>query len=405
MIFNYQAIDAQGIETSGKKQAENQDLLVLALREQGLYPVTITAVLESDEEALAEDDIRLQLQQLQPFGVAKKVFIFRQLTLLLASGITLTESLDLVANMQQGRVRTLLLGINHDVKSGNSFSQALAKHEKIFTKMAVQMVLSAEASGELAITLERIADHLERRAELKSQVINTLIYPVVTLVMAVGVFFFLVTGVVPKFAAFFAKTGRTIPSEMQSMIDISDFITQQWILLLIFLIIFISLFIMIFRNEVGRYWIDNSLLKIPLIGGVIVTGAMSQYSWSIASLLRSGLPVVETIQISAGLINNKAIAVDILKVADQVLQGQPLSKSIKQPHITRLIQHMTLVGERSGGLVDIMFKAGLYYENELKSKARAIGSMVEPVSILLIGGLVGFIYFGFFKAVFAVSAR
>lgn len=405
MIFNYQAIDAQGVETSGQKQAEDQDLLVLALREQGLYPVTITAVPESDEDALAEDDIRLQLQQLQPFGVAKKVFIFRQLALLLASGITLTESLDLVANMQQGRVRALLLGINHAIKSGSSFSQALAKHEKIFTKMAVQMVLSAEASGELAITLERIADHLERRAELKSQVINTLIYPVVTLVMAVGVFFFLVTGVVPKFAAFFAKTGRTIPSEMQSMINISDFITQQWLLLLIFSIILISLFIMIFRNEVGRYWIDNSLLKIPLIGGVIVTGAMSQYSWSIASLLRSGLPVVETIQISAGLINNKAIAVDILKVADQVLQGQPLSKSIKQPHITRLIQHMTLVGERSGGLVDIMFKAGLYYENELKSKARAIGSMVEPVSILLIGGLVGFIYFGFFKAVFAISAR
>ena len=190
-----------------------------------------------------------------------------------------------------------------------------------------------------------------------------------------------------------------------SMIDISDFIHNQWLLLIIISISIVSLFTLVFRNETGRYWIDNSLLKIPLVGSVIMTGAMSQYSWSIASLLRSGLPVVETIQISAGLINNKAIAVDILKVAEQVLQGQPLSRSIKQPHITRLIQHMTLVGERSGGLVDIMFKAGVYYENELKSKAKAIGSMVEPVSILLIGGLVGFIYFGFFKAVFAISAR
>jgi len=405
MIFNYQAINAQGIESSGQKQAENQDLLLISLREQGLYPVTITAVVDSDDEALADNDIRLQLQQLQAFGVAKKVFIFRQLALLLASGITLTESLDLVANMQQGRVKTLLKTINNDIKSGFSFSQALSKHEKTFTKMAVQMVLSAEASGELSITLERIADHLERRAELKSQVINTLIYPVVTLFMAVGVFFFLVTGVVPKFAAFFSKTGRSIPSEMQSMIDISDFIHNQWLLLIIISISIVSLFTLVFRNETGRYWIDNSLLKIPLVGSVIMTGAMSQYSWSIASLLRSGLPVVETIQISAGLINNKAIAVDILKVAEQVLQGQPLSRSIKQPHITRLIQHMTLVGERSGGLVDIMFKAGVYYENELKSKAKAIGSMVEPVSILLIGGLVGFIYFGFFKAVFAISAR
>jgi len=404
MIFNYQANDAHGVETSGQKQAENQDLLVLALREQGLYPISISAALDSDEDALAEDDIRLQLQQLQPFTVSKKVFIFRQLALLLASGITLTESLDLVANMQHGRIRALLTGINQDIKSGYSFSQALSKHEKIFTKMAVQMVLSAEASGELALTLDRISEHLERRAELKSQVINTLIYPVVTLVMAVGVFFFLVTGVVPKFAAFFAKTGRSIPSEMQSMIDISDFVINQWLLLVIFFSTLISLFIMLYRNESGRYLVDNALLKIPLIGGVISTGAMSQYSWSIASLLKSGLPVVETLQISAGLINNKAISTDIIHISEQVLQGQPLSRSIKQPHITRLIQHMTLVGERSGSLVDIMFKAALYYENELKSKAKAIGSMVEPVSILLIGGLVGFIYFGFFKAIFSISA-
>jgi len=405
MIFNYQAIDTQGIETSGQKEAENQDMLVITLREQGLYPVSINPVLNSDDENLADDDIRLQLQQLQPFTVSKKVFIFKQLSLLLASGITLTESLDLVANMQQGRIRALLRSINDDIKSGYAFSQALSKHEKLFTKMAVQMVLSAEASGELALTLERIADHLERRAELKSQVINTLIYPLVTLLMAVGVFFFLVTGVVPKFADFFAKTGRQIPAEMQSMINISDFIVNQWLLLLIFSGTLISLFVLLYRSDAGRYWIDNSLLKIPLIGGVISTGAMSQYSWSIASLLKSGLPVVETLQISAGLINNKAIATDILNIAEQVLQGQPLSRSIKQPRISRLIQHMTLVGERSGSLVDIMFKAGIYYENELKSKAKAIGSMVEPVSILLIGGLVGFIYFGFFKAIFAVSAR
>ncbi len=404
MNFTYQAIDAHGVESSGQKQAENQELLILALREQGLYPTSITSA-EEDEVVLAEDDIRLQLQQLQPVTVSKKVFIFRQLALLLSSGITLTESLDLVANMQSGRIKALLIEVNHEIKSGNSFSQALSKHEKLFTRMAVQMIVSAEASGELSITLERIADHLERRAELSSQVINTLVYPLVTLVMAVGVFFFLVTGVVPKFAAFFAKTGRTIPSEMQSMINISEFMINQWLFLVIFMVTIISLFTMAYRKETGRYWIDLALLKVPLIGGVISTGAMSQYSWSVASLLRSGLPVIESLQISAGLINNKAISTDIFKISEQVLQGQPLSQSIKQPHISQLIQHMTLVGERSGGLVDIMFKAGLYYENELKSKAKAIGAMVEPVSIMLIGGLVGFIYFGFFKAIFSISAQ
>lgn len=405
MIFNYQAIDSQGVESSGQKEAENQDMLILALREQGLYPIQVEPLNEGSEADLAEDDIRVQLQQFQPFTVAKKVFIFRQLALLLSSGITLTESLDLISNMQTGRIRAILRQVNMDVKSGYSFSQSLAKHEHLFSKMAVQMVLSAEASGELSVALERIAEHLERRAELKSQVINTLIYPLVTLLMAVGVFFFLVTGVVPKFAAFFAKTGRSVPPEMQSMIDISEFIQNQWLFLIIVSVLLIGLLVFTYRSETGRYWIDNALLKVPLIGAVISTGAMSQYSWSLASLLKSGLPVVDTLQISADLIANKAIANDIVKISESVLQGQPLSRSIQQAHIPRLIQHMTLVGERSGGLVDIMFKAGLYYENELKSKAKAIGSMVEPVSILLIGGLVGFIYFGFFKAVFAVSAR
>ncbi len=404
MIFNYQAINAQGVETAGQKEAENQEMLVLALREQGLYPINIVAVADHDDDQLADDDIRVQLQQLQPFGVSKKVFIFRQLSLLLSSGINLSEALDLVASMQSGRIRRLLKSINENIHAGYSFSQALAQHEQLFGKMSVQMILSAEASGELAAALDRIAEHMERRDELKKQVVNTLVYPMVTLFMAIGVFIFLVTGVVPKFTKFFAKTGRQIPAELQTMVNISDFMQQYWLFLLLCVLVIGLLFTLLYRSEPGRYLVDDIFLKIPIIGGVIITGAMSQYSWSMASLLRSGLPVVETLQITSGLVGNKSIADDILKIADQVLQGRPLSRSVQQPRIPPLIQHMTLVGERSGGLVEIMFKAGTYYENDLKSRAKAISSLVEPVSILLIGGLVGFIYFGFFKAVFAISA-
>ncbi len=403
MLFNYQAIDAQGVESGGQKQADNQDMLVLALREQGLYPISISVVADQ-EETLADDDIRLQLQRFQRFGVGMKIFIFRQLALLLESGITLSEALDLVAGMQVGRVRRLLKSLNEDVQSGFSFSQALGKHEALFGKMAVQMVLSAEASGELAESLTRIAEHMERRAELSSQVINTLIYPLITLLMAIAVFFFLVTGVAPKFAEFFAKTGRQPPKEMQNMIAVADFVQTNGLLIAIVLFLLFVWITMIYRSERGRLAIDTLLLKIPLIGGILVTGGMAQYSWSLGSLLRSGLPMVETLHISADLIANKALSNSIMQVAEQVLQGQSLRRSIQQPHIPRLVQHMTLVGERSGGLVDIMFKSASYYENELQRKAKAIGSMVEPVSILLIGGLVGFIYFGFFKAVFAVSA-
>ncbi len=405
MLFNYHVINSQGLESSGQKEAENRDQLVLVLREQGLYPISVEAAEDHSEPVLADNDVRRYLQALQRFGTARKVFVFRQLALLLASGITLTEALDLIAAMQAGRVKQLLKNINHLVKSGRAFSDALAVHDRVFGKMAVQMVRSAEASGELAATLERIADHIERRAELQRQVVNTLIYPMVTLVMAIGVFIFLVTGVVPKFAEFFAKTGRRVPAQMQTMIDIHDFVHLHWVWLIVLSITVLGLLVVTYRSEPGRYWLDRLALNIPLLSGVLITAAMAQYGWSLASLLRSGLTVVETLQICAGMTGNQAIAADLTAVAEAVLNGKPLYRSIRQPTIPPLIQHMTLVGERSGELVEIMFKAGIYYENELKNKTKVIGAMVEPVAILLIGGLVGFIYFGFFKAIFAISGR
>ncbi len=402
--YNYNALDERGAEHSGFIESLDQNMALQQLRQRGLYVLQLQEDESSNDDQFDQNDAWTELVALLPVTTPQKVFFFKQLALMLRSGMSITEAFDILVKMQRGRMRLISSAINRRIKAGDSFSVSMMEHKDVFSKLAVQMIKSAETSGELDVALMRIAKYLEHKAALRKQVLSAMMYPAFTLLAAIGVFIFMLVYIIPKFEAFLARSGKSVPPATQSMIDLGNFFSTNWLFLLTgFTVIFISL-VVTYKRPSGKLIIDRGILAVPVIGTTIISAAMAQLSWGLGILLKSGIPVVDSLRIISEMIGNSVIAKNVEQAASRVLHGQDLASSFKQSFITSLVHQLLTVGERSGNLVQIMDEASLYYEDDLQTKTKALANLVEPLSILLIGGIVGFVYFGFFQALMSVSA-
>jgi len=403
MKFVYHGMNTSGETCEGYISAVDHDAAIAKLQKKGIYISSIQENAAGSDANKPKQDALEQLLCLLPVKTNQKIFFFRQLALMFRSGLSVTEALNILGGIQRGRMREIIIDLNDQISAGQSFSQSMEKYESIFSPLAIHMLRSAEASGELEPALVRIADFMERQADIKTQLISTMTYPVVVLFMTVGVFIFLMSTVIPKFAAFFEKTGRTPPPEMIQMMGISNFIHLYWAYVLVAVLLILIGITLTYSRKKGRFFIDYLLLKIPLVGTMISASSMSQITWGLSSMLQSGISVVQSLEIISKLINNKVIAKDIADASEEILQGSDMGKSFRKPHIEGLIQEMTLVGERTGSMVSVMKDAGTFYEERVRMITKAIATAMEPVAILMIGGIVGYVYYGFFKSMFAVS--
>ncbi|MEM9385905.1 MAG: type II secretion system F family protein [Pseudomonadota bacterium] len=404
MRFEYMALDTQGRKRQGTLDGDDRTEIVSWLRDQGMYPVRV-APAEADDTLLPDDDARVVLMNLMPVTTTQKVFLFRQLGLMLRSGMSVTEALDVIQSLQKGRLGRVVAKVNEEVKRGTRFSTSVVDHPEAFPPLASHMLRSAEASGELSAALARIADFLERRAALRRQVTSTLMLPVFTLLAAVGVFVFLLVSVLPKFEDFLARAGKAPPPETMAMIDLGNFIAANWVLLLAGILAVVATVALIYQRDWGERAIDGFLLRLPVVGKVMTTAAMSQVSWGLGVLVRSGVPIVDALKIIRGLVSNRVIADAFEAATDSVLRGQDLARSLDRFGIDLLLRQLSSVGERTGNLADIMEEASAYYDVELEQRTRMLANLVEPVAIIGIAGVVFFVYSGFFRALLAVSVR
>lgn len=402
-IFQYAALDAQGFEQSGSIEAEDPRAAAQLLRGKGLYVVTIR-----DAAAMPtrpDLDVLAQFKELLPVGTFDLVFFFQQMALMLRSGLTLLEALDTAQTIaQSGRLAAAIGRVNQAVRSGERLSEAMAKEKAIFPPLAVQLIKSAEASGELDQALERIAQDLDRRADIKRNLMTALMYPAIVVLAAVGVSGFLVVGVIPKMARFLERKGNALPSATRNLLDLSKFIQQWGWLIAIVLLALIVLLAFAYSRPQGRLKIDRILLKLPKVGHSLQTASVTQLSWSLASLLKSGVTLLESLKITADLIPNQAIAQVVVEAQARILAGRDLSSSLDSPLLPKLVPQMAAIGERTGSLDGVMQELGAYYQRELALQIKRMTAMIEPVMTLLIGGMVGYVYYAFFQALFGLSA-
>ena len=403
--FKYTALNAGGKERKGSIQALDVNMATAALREQGLFIVKISN--ESKAEAgLAQEFNLASLNKYRSVSKTQQVFFFKQLSFMLRAGLPVLQALQLSqTQVSSGRLKLVIGEMLADIEIGSQLSKAMEKHSDVFPTIAVNLMAAGESTGSLDLVANRLATHLEKKAALRSQTINAMIYPAIVVIAAMGVVIFLVLSIIPKFAKFLLGQGKVLPPSTQFLIDTSNFAIKYGLYFLVAFILGMIGLVMAYNTPLGRLKLDAFSLKIPVIGKLLLHSAMAELTWSLSMMLRSGLTAFESLKICSRVMTNRLISDKLFMAADQILTGKDLASSLKHPAIPDLVTQMTSVGEKTGTLDQILQEVGLFYEEQLQTGVKRMSALMEPGMILVIGGIVGFVYYAFFQAMFSLVSK
>jgi type IV pilus assembly protein PilC len=405
--FKYTAVDAKAKESKGTVQAADSRAAVAQLRQQNLFVVKIAegaAESKGGADGLAQEISFSSLSEMRSVPTRDLVFFFKQLSFMLRAGLPVLQALQLsYTQVSGGRLKNVIGKMMMDIENGSQLSQAMAKHSQVFPLIAVNLMVAGENTGDIDAIADRLATHLEKRVALKSQTINAMIYPGVVVVAATGVVTFLVLKIIPTFAKFLAGKGRALPPSTQFLIDTSDFALKYGLYIIgLFVLVVIGL-IVAYQTPKGRLKIDGFLLRVPVIGKLLTHGAMAELNWSLSMMLRSGLTVFDALKIASNVISNRLISTKLKSASELILTGRDMASSIRHPAIPELVTQMIAIGERTGTLDNVMLELGMFYEAQLQVGVKRLSAMIEPALILVIGGIVGFVYYAFFQAMFQLA--
>lgn len=400
--FRYSALDQQGRAHSGEVSATSAQEARAKIRHQALYLLNL-------RESGGFNPLRglsvLSPSQHRSPSATEKVMLFRQLALMLRSGNTLTQALEICAEMTEKRALSRsLIDMVIRIRSGSSFAAALAAQGRMFPPVVSKLVASAEMSGELQATLERLAENLERNAAVKRQLLSSLTYPCILFLVAFGVFMGLALGIVPKFAKMLEGKSQQLPAMTQAMLDTSAWMVDNGAWFGGGMLAFILGALIAYTTTPGKAFIDRILIRLPVIGTSIRTSGMAEFGWTMSMLLGSGLTVLESLRVIHNITSNHRLAQCFTRAGEEILAGRSLAYGLQQPQIPVMVQHMTGIGERSGELEHVMSEIGKFYQQNAAARIKAMTAMIEPAMTLIVGGMVAFVYIGFFKAMMQVSA-
>lgn len=406
-LFSYKALEGNGTEISGQLQADDRNSAALQLRRRGLR------VLELKQKRvrsgfMGQDSFSDWVASQVSARNSSLIFFYRQMAFMLRAGLSVAQALELAQKqVTDMRLRLTISLMLKDIEAGRSMSSAMSKHRKeVFSEMAINLVVAGETTGELDVIMERLAVHLDKKASLQAQMVTAMIYPTVVILAAIAVGIFMMVKIIPKFAKFLLAQGRPLPSSTQMLIDISDVFRANGLFILMGFSGFLIVLLLLYQSKSGRLWVDTVLLRLPVIGHLLVTGSMAQASWALSLLLRSGVTVYDAVKVTANLMGNRVYADKLQQASDKILEGRDIAHSIRHPRIPALVMQMIAVGESSGSLDNVLQELGVYYEKLLEIAIKRLSALIEPAMILVIGGMVGFVYYAFFQALFSlVSGR
>ncbi|MCH2172865.1 type II secretion system F family protein [Myxococcota bacterium] len=401
-FFRYVALDENGAEREGTVEASASRDAATVVRAQGLRMMRITEITRAESSGFASR--QYSISDFLPISLADRVQFFQQMALMLRSGLSVLQALEVARELTIAtRLKRSISRVAEEIKGGAGFSAAMEAQGSVFPLLATQLIRSAESSGELDTVLERIADHLEQKATTRRNLITSLVYPGVVVLVSIGVAFFLLTSVVPKFAAFFERSNKTLPPLTQALVDWSSALAVASpyigaVSAVGMVVIFYS-----YSRPQGRIFIDRFLLKIPIVGPVLMRSSLAQLTWALAMLLRSGVSILDSLRVGTGVVSNKAIESALELATEDLLAGRDFASSINRRPLPSLVIRLSAVGERAGSLEQVMQELGDHYDQELQASIKRMSNLIEPVLMLIIGSMVGFVYFAFFQAVIALA--
>ena len=402
-VYEYRGLNNSGKSLKGILDADSDVVAREKLRASGIFPVEIKEALSKPKGLPSEPGSVVRL--LRGVRPAEVSVMTRQLSTLLGAGVPLIGSLEsIVAQITNPTFKRVMAQIKESVNEGNSLALSLSQHPKVFSSIYVNMVQSGEASGSLDVVLDRLADFGEHQQALRSRFKAALAYPIFMSIVGTIVLFVLVTFIVPNITSVFAEMRQALPLPTVVLIGVSDFLLSFWWVILLAVFCGILMLRRIGKRPGARYLRDRLKLRIPVIGPLNQKIALGRFARTLGSLLQSGVSLISALQIVSRIVDNVLIQEVIEKAGDEIQKGQSLAGSLSQsPWFTSMAVQMISVGEQSGALEGMLYKIAESQEREVESQITALTSMLEPVMILLMGVIVGFIVFSIILPIIEMS--
>lgn len=404
-VFEYKARDRGGKVITATMEAASQREVAASLREKGYFVAEIKA-----PSTGLNMDIKLPkwLDLGARPGLRDLTIFSRQFATVINAGLPVVQSLSILQRQadKQG-MKDALRSIREDVETGLQLSDAMAKFPGIFDRLYIFLVRAGEVSGNLDGILERIATYKEKQAELRGKIRTALTYPTVVLVIALAVTYFLLTGIVPQFGQILTQLGGDLPTLTRILMSISSFLQNQWYILLGVIVLTVLGIGFYYRTDNGRHVIDRFLLRVPVFGPLVKKTAIANFSNTFGLLLRSGVNIIESIDITKGTAGNVIIEDILDKAKDNVQKGEQISTTLTQhPDVfPPLVSSMIAIGEETGAVDDMLDKVAVFYEREVDEAVDGLTAALEPALIVFLGTVVGFIVAGMFLPMFSIIGQ
>jgi type IV pilus assembly protein PilC len=411
--FQYTALDAKGEQTTGALSATTQDEAIKQLRAKGLYPTDIfeegkgkakgkSAPAKGKSQAKAKPTAKGKTGgSIKP----KSLMIFtRQLATLIDSGLPLLRSLTVLEKQEPNPVlKATVSSLAENVQGGSTFSESLAQHPKIFNKLYVNMVKAGELGGVLEIVLNRLAEYQEKAQKLKNKIVSAMVYPVIVMFIAVAILVFLMIFIVPKFKEMFSSTDQELPLISQIVFGMSEFFLARPLFVpnVVFVFIMFGIGAFLFtiwgRTSGGRKMIDTMKLKMPILGDIQRKSAVSRFSRTLGTLVTSGVPILQALNITRDTAGNVVISQAIEKVHEAVKEGETIVTPLQASGVfPNMVISMVDVGEETGQLPEMLLKVADVYDDEVDNAVTALTSILEPIMIVVLALIVGSVVFALF---------
>src|SRR2546430_2556389 len=418
--YNYVALDTRGQEASGLVEAASTNAAISQLRQAGYFPTSVM------EEAISSPDGQEARQRAAKMagttktrakrGVvlferkkikSKILMIFtRQLATLIDSGLPLLRSLNVLARQERDKLlKKTINDLADSVQGGSTFSDALALHPRIFNNLYVNMVKAGEVGGVLELVLNRLSEFQEKAAKIKNKVLSAMVYPIIVMTMAIGILCFLLVFIVPRFEVIFHDLlgDKPLPPVTQFVLGVSGFMQNHGLVLLAVVVAGIMLYNLIGRSRGGRLAIDTFKLRMPLFGNLNRQKAISRFSRTLGTLVTSGVPILQALNITRETAGNMVIAGAITRVHDSVKEGESIVQPLEASGVfPPMVISMIDVGEETGQLPEMLLKVADVYDDEVDNSVAGLTSMLEPIMIVFLAVIVGTIVIPLFMPLITI---
>jgi type IV pilus assembly protein PilC len=406
-VFKYEALNAQGQEVKDEVEAPNKEEAVSKVRGLGYFPTKVTERVDRKQAALrkAASGGKARKAAGTGFGwvATKQLTTFtRQLSTLQDAGLPILRSIRILEQQQKpGMLRSCLKQITEEVEGGATLSEAMARHPRAFDRLYSNMVAAGEAGGVLDVILQRLADFLEKAQRLRRKIIGAMIYPCVVIFIACGIVTFIMVKVVPQFDTIFSDFDTTLPAVTQFLIDLSGWFAKGtppgWMVVILAPVFLLVGYKLIRQARIGRLVLDTVTLRVPVVGQISGKSSVARFTRTLGTLISAGVPILEAVKITRETTGNEVYSNMLNKVHDAIREGDTFANPLRASKtVDPIVVNMVDVGEETGELDKMLMKVADNYDEEVDTLVASLVSLLEPIMVVCLGGIVGFIVVALF---------